>query len=137
MLTRVEAGSLTLVGELIVLGPQNKAKLSDWFTPIGILSFSVSLALNAIVICLLVFKIAKASLALRHVHGRGTQDFMALISMLVESGLVLFIVQLVWVICFSLKFIAESNAFNMTSGPITMIYVRAYLRLPLLSFNVF
>ena len=107
---------------MAVLGPQNTQNPPIWFTPIGILSFSVSLAVNAIFTGLLVFKIAKASLALRHAHATGIQDFSSLISMLIESGLVLFIVQLVWIICF--KFRTESNAFNVTSGAIAMIYVR-------------
>jgi hypothetical protein len=121
---------------LAVLGPKNFNKIPGWFAPIGLVSFSVSLAVNAIFTGLLVFKIAKASpgLALRREHGRGIQDFRSLISMLVESGLVLFIVQLVWVICF--KFRAESDAFTLISGPITIIYVHAYLHLPLLSSNV-
>ena len=53
--------------------------------------------------------------------------------MLIESGLVFFMAQLIWVECFSL----ESTAFNLVSGPITIIYVRAYLRLPRLLFNMF
>jgi hypothetical protein len=115
-----------------VVGPQNVEILPRWFDPVGIVSFSVSLAVNSIFTGLLVFKIVKASLALQHTHARGIQDFTSLISMLIESGLVLFMVQLIWVICFSVESI--SNAFNLVSGPITMIYVRAYyLCLPFLS----
>jgi hypothetical protein len=125
LLTQAEATSLTLVGELAVLEPgsQNPENRPVWFTPIGLLSFSVSLAVNTIFTGLLVFKIAKVSLALRpeHVHARGMQDLTPLISIIVESGLVLFMVQLVLVICFSTK----SRAFDLTIGPITMIYVRA------------
>ena len=116
-----------------MLGPQHVENRPGWFTPIGLLSFSLSLAVNTIFSGLLVFKIAKASLALRHAHARKIQDFTPLISMLIESGLVFFMAQLIWVICFSI----ESVAFNLTSGPITIIYVRAYLHLPLPSFNVF
>jgi len=112
------AASLTLVGGLVVFGPQIVANRPGWFNPIGILSFSVSLAVNSIFTGLLVFKIAKASLALRHTHARGFQDFTPLISMLIESGLVFLMAQLIWVICFSV----ESAAFNLVSGPITIIY---------------
>ena len=114
-------------------GPEIAENRPDWYDPIGILSFSISLALNTILTGLLVFKIAKASLALRRTHARGVTDFTSLISILIESGLVLFMAQLIWVVCFSLK----NPAFNLVSGPITMIYVRAYLRLPLLLFNLF
>ena len=78
--------------------------------------------MNATLSGLLVFKIAKASLALRQTQARGVRDFTPLVSMLIESGLAFFMAQLVWVVCFAL----ESSAFNLTSGPITQIYVRAY-----------
>ena len=127
-----------MVGEMAMLGPQYmENRPRSWFTPIGtpigLLSLSVSLALNTILTGLLVFKLAKASLALRHVHARGMLDFTPLISIIVESGLVLFMVQFVLVICFS----TESSALNLTSGSIAMIYVRANLHLPRLSFNAF
>ena len=114
---------------MAVLGPQNAANRPGWFNPIGILSFSLSLAVNAIFTGLLVFKIAKASLSLQHTHAKGTPDFTPVISMLIESGLVLFMAQLIWVICFAI----ESSVYNLTSTSITMVYVRAYsgLHLPL------
>ena len=120
LLTLVEVASLTLVGEMAVNGPIIFENRPGWFNPIGILSFSVSLAVNTIFTGLLVFKIAKSSMALRRT--RGTQDFTPLIAMLIESGLVFFMAQLVWVVCFTL----ESSAFNLISGPITIIYVRAF-----------
>ena len=135
-LTRAEGGLLTVVGEMAP--PQDlKNRSGGWFTPIGfpigLASLSVSLALNAILTGLLVFKIAKASLTLRHARARVMADFTPLISIIVESGLVLFMAQLVLLICFS----TEGSAFNVTSGAIGMIYVRAYLHLPRLSFNEF
>ena len=116
-------------------GPQIAENRPGWFDPIGTLSFSLSLAVNTIFTGLLVFKISKASLALRHTHARGIKDFTPLISMLIESGLAFFMAQLVWVVCFSL----EKAAFELVSGPLTIIYVCAYLRIqvPLLSFNMF
>ena len=126
LLIRAKATSLTLLGELAVLGLQNAANRPGWFTPIGTLSFSLSLAVNAILSGLLVFKIAKISLALGDSRGEGMTDFKPLISMLVESGLMFFMAQLVWVICFTV----ESVGFYLITGPITMIYVRDYLQLP-------
>jgi len=61
---------------------------------------------------------AQASLALRRTDARGIKDFTPLISMLIESGLVFFMAQLVWVVCFSV----ESTAFALVSGPLTIIY---------------
>ena len=118
-----------------MVGPQIIANRPSWFNPIGILSFSLSLAVNAIFTGLLVFKIAKVSLALRHTHARKISDFTLVISMLIESGLVIFMAQLVWVICFAI----ESSVYYLTSTSITIIYVRVYssLYLPLLSFNIF
>jgi len=112
------ATSLTLVGALAVHGPQLGVNRPGWFDPIGTLSFSVSLGVNSILTGLLVFKIAKASLALRQTQTRGIKDFTPLISMLIESGVVFFMAQLVYVVCFSV----ESIGFDLISGPITIIY---------------
>ncbi|KAF8808529.1 hypothetical protein BYT27DRAFT_7337756 [Phlegmacium glaucopus] len=116
------ATSLTLVGELVIIGKTKQfSDTPAWFTPVGTLSFSLSLAVNAIFTSLLVFKIIKASLAFRRScvrNPRGKNDFLPLISMLIESGVVLFVVQLLWVVFFSL----DSNAFYLLSGPVPMIY---------------
>jgi hypothetical protein len=123
LLTQAKATSLTLVGELAVLGLQNGANRPGWFTPIGTLSFSLSLAVNAMLSGLLVFKIAQTSVALGDSRGgRGMTDFKPVISMLVESGLIFFMTQLVWVITFTV----QNVGFYLVSGPITMIYVRDY-----------
>ena len=107
-------------------GPETVENRPYWFNPIGIVSFSLSLAVNTILTGLLVFKIVKVSLALpsRHTHAQGVTDFTSLISVLIESGLVFFMAQLIWVVCFSL----ESTAFNLVSGPITIIYVCCLFR---------
>lgn len=94
-----------------------------WFTPIGISSFSLSLAVNAIFSGLLVYKIAKTSMAFQHSfprNTRGRHHLQHLLSMLIESGIVLFVVQLLWVLLFSLHY----NSFYLLGGPIAMIYVR-------------
>jgi hypothetical protein len=111
------ATSLTLAAELAVLGPAEVIRPA-WFDPVGILSFCLSLAVNTIFTGLLVFKIAKSSMALRNTHTRGIQDLTPLISMLIESGLVLFLTQLIWLVTFSL----ETSVFNLVSGPVAMIY---------------
>jgi hypothetical protein len=114
--------SLALVGELGALGVENGNNTPAWFTPVGDLSFSLSLAVNAIITGLLVFKIAKASRALRNSLARAPRralnDFRPLVSMLVESGIALFAIQMVWVVCFS----TESSGFYLVGGPIAMIY---------------
>jgi len=110
------ATSLALVGELRVLGEAHQ--FSDpprWFTPIGVLSFSLSLVVNAIFTGLLVFKIAKASLAS---NSHGKNSLRPLLSMLIESGVILFVVQLMWVIFFS----TANTGFYVFGGPITMVY---------------
>ena len=134
LLTQDKAASLTLVGEMALHGPQISENRPGWFDPIGTLSFSVSLAVNTILTGLLVFKMAKTSLTLRHTHSGGIKDFTPLISVIIESGLVFFMAQLVWVVCFSV----ESMAFDLVSGPLTIIYVCSYLHISsLLSFNMF
>ncbi|KAF8808532.1 hypothetical protein BYT27DRAFT_7210776 [Phlegmacium glaucopus] len=113
---------ISLVGELVILAKtQQFADPPAWFTPIGILSFSLSLAVNAIFTGLLVFKIVKSSLAFRRSGARNPlakNDLLPLISILIESGVVLFVVELLWVVLFSL----ESNEFYLLGGPIAMTY---------------
>ena len=80
LLTQAEATSLILVGELTVLRPQIDGNVPDWFIPIGIPSFSLSLAENTTFTQagLLVFKIAKTSLATRMqdmLSGMSRRDF--------------------------------------------------------------
>lgn len=131
MLTQAEGASLVLIGGMALHGPQLAENRPRWYTPVGVLSFSVSLAVNAIFTGLLVFKIAKSSLALQHTHARRIQDFTRVVSMLIESGLALFVGQMIWIICFSV----ESHAFALTGGSITMIYVRClFTHLPLFIF---
>ena len=112
-----------MVGELGALGVENANNSPAWFTPVGDISFSFSLAVNAIITGLLVFKIVKASRALRNsltrVQHRTLNDFRPLVSILIESGIALFAIQLVWVICFS----TQSSGFYLVGGPIAMIYV--------------
>ncbi|KAF8812068.1 hypothetical protein BYT27DRAFT_7183234 [Phlegmacium glaucopus] len=116
------ATSLTLVGELVILGKtQQFSHPPVWFFPIGILSFSLSLVVNAIFTGLLVFKIVKTSLAFRRSCARnpgGKNDLLPLLCILIESGVVLFVVELLWVVLFSLN----SNEFYVFSGPTAMTY---------------
>ncbi|KAF8808531.1 hypothetical protein BYT27DRAFT_7241660 [Phlegmacium glaucopus] len=116
------ATSLTLVGELVIIGKtQQFNDPPAWFTPIGILSFSLSLVVNAIFTGLLVFKIVKTSLASRRSGERNPwskNDVLPPISILIESGVVLFVAELLWVVFFSLN----SNEFYLFGGPITMTY---------------
>jgi len=114
------ATSLTLSGWLALLWPHIDTEPPHWYFAIGILSFSLSLIVNAIFTGLLAFKIAKTSMALRHTLARGKRDYAPLISILIESGLIFFVVQLVWIICFSIP--ATTNAISLTGGPITIIY---------------
>ncbi|KAF8808527.1 hypothetical protein BYT27DRAFT_7188840 [Phlegmacium glaucopus] len=116
------ATSLTLIGKLVIIGKTKQfSNPPAWFSPFGTLSFSLSLAVNAIFTGLLVFKIIKASLAFRRScirNPRGKKDLLPLICMLIESGIVLFVVESLWVLLFSL----DSNAFYLLSGLVPMIY---------------
>ena len=94
-----------MVGELGALGEERGTSSPAWFIPVGDISFSFSLAVNAIITGLLAFKIAKESGVLlnpltRAPH-RTLNDFRPIVSMLIESGIALFAVQMVWVIFFS------------------------------------
>lgn len=132
LLTQPEGTSLSLVIWLAAIWPHVDTNAPQWYTPIGILSFTLSLTVNAIFTGLLVYKISKTSLAFRSTHARA---YTPLISILIESGLIFFVAQLIWIVCFSLP--ATTNASSVVAGSIAIIYVCAYLHLPLLPFKVF
>ena len=114
------ATSLSLVAELSFSrnDPQN---LPVWFFPIGVVSFSLSAAVTAIVAGLFVIKLiavdleVTGSLSLRRLGSN-------LLSMtsLMEIGIFMFMGQLAWVVLFKL----QNPGFNSITGPMIMIYVR-------------
>jgi hypothetical protein len=120
-----------------VFWPQVDKNLPDWYASgnihIGILSFSLSLAVNTIIFTgLLIFKIInlKASLAFRHSQTRGSkqQDYTPLplisVQVLIESRLVLFMAgSELSVICFSIGPLLALSIYALTGEPITIIYL--------------
>ncbi|KJA17775.1 hypothetical protein HYPSUDRAFT_70411 [Hypholoma sublateritium FD-334 SS-4] len=100
---------IVLVAELGLFGPASRAA-PDWFTKLGTASFSISLATNAIVTAVLV---AKLIMVHRELTGDGYAHghyISVVIAMLIESGALTFVAQLIWVVLFSLQNV--SSGFN-------------------------
>ncbi|KAF8868255.1 hypothetical protein CPB84DRAFT_1809153 [Gymnopilus junonius] len=97
---------IVLVAELGVFGPAPRNP-PDWFTKLGTSSFSISLATNTIVTAILVLKLL---IVHRELEGSGVKgDYLStVVSILIESGALTFISQLIWVVLFSLQ--------NITTG---------------------
>ncbi|KAF8868867.1 hypothetical protein BD779DRAFT_823958 [Infundibulicybe gibba] len=97
----------------------NPEKLSHLIGTIGIMAYSISLGLNALTTSLIVIKILLTS---RRVHpARGSnlhQPLHIVAATLIESGLLMFAFQLVFVILFS----ARPTTFNIISSPSAQIY---------------
>ncbi|KDR68897.1 hypothetical protein GALMADRAFT_145919 [Galerina marginata CBS 339.88] len=97
--------AITLVGEIISVG-NGEGGLPPWFTPLGTTSFSVSLSVNTIITGLLILKLVDVHRRLGKGHdhsGSGGLKLVQLISFLIESGMLSFVTQLIWVVLFSLE----------------------------------
>ncbi|KDR84559.1 hypothetical protein GALMADRAFT_206125 [Galerina marginata CBS 339.88] len=123
------ATAFTLAAELakiaVVLrnpGPEFLLSVPEWFTPLGIASFSISLGVNAVVSSLLTLKLYTLHKGMTRTWmaavGRGKINLLPVISMLIESGMFTFIAQVIYVVFFSLG----SNIFLCIGTPIAMVY---------------
>ncbi|KAF8889850.1 hypothetical protein BD779DRAFT_1519265 [Infundibulicybe gibba] len=114
-------GELALVGlvDSLVLGNGNAAKLGARINPTGISAFSISLGANTLTTSLIVSKILLISREVRPVLGPDShRSFRVVTAMLIESGLLLFVSQLIYVILFALG----HPSYDFVAGPITQIY---------------
>ena len=100
----------------------------DWYYSIVTAFFFMSLGVNALVTAFIVYKIVTVSRDIRkyndQAHGYGHLDLSALISILIESGLITFAGQLVQSVMY--KF--ATDEFILVSGVVVMLYVRASCR---------
>ena len=105
---------------------------SSWYLSAVVSLFSISLAVNALVTCLMIFKILAVY---RDIQGlntsgeRGPRDDLhaLIISIFAGSGMLTFVAQLVQTILYN------HTAFPLVSGVVVMLYVRVFTscRLPL------
>ena len=99
--------------------------IPDWYPPAVVSIFSLSLAANAVVTSLIVWKIMTVYRAVgNHTNVSGSRDSYP-VSILVESGLVTLAAQLVQTILYKV----ENNKFSIVSGVVVMVYVRALCRM--------
>ena len=91
--------------------------------------FIISLAVNALATALIVYKIFtiyKETQKLNiHISGSRNPDLSALVSILIESGLITFVGQLAQ----SIMYKSATSAFTLVGGSVVMLYVRASSRL--------
>ncbi|KAF8881446.1 hypothetical protein BD779DRAFT_1011319 [Infundibulicybe gibba] len=109
---------VALVGEFALVGLQNTTvDLVHIFIPIGNATNSVSLVVNALTTALIVTKIFLTAREVRPVLGSNShRSFRIVTALLIESGLLMFAFQLVFVVLFF------RVPFNIISGATTQIY---------------
>ena len=129
--------NFTSVTALTTLSLQIKSTVDDHseifllydFSSASTAFFFISLAVNAIVTALIVYRIITVyndirgfnSIVQASSHRNGRRDLHPLISILIESGLVTFIGQLAQPIMYN----SASEAFPLVIGCVVMLYVRA------------
>ena len=94
----------------------------DWYFSTVVSFFSVSLAVNALVTGLIIFKTFTVYRRAAHA-GRRRRDMALFIPILIESGLITFVAQLVQTLMF--KF--ANTAYPIIVGLVVMLYVRVLL----------
>lgn len=112
-----------IAGETVAFLNADLSIIPDWFFDVAVSSFSISLAVNTVVTGLLVLR-----LYLRHREMQKTltdsparvgMDLRPLMSMIMETGMLTFTGQLVYIVVFWL----HSNGYYVVSGPLTILYV--------------
>ena len=102
--------------------------IPEWYLPAVVSIFSLSLAANAVVTSLIVYKIMSVYRDLQTVGNctsvRGSRGIYP-VSILVESGLVTLAAQLVQTVLYKV----DTNRFGIVSGIVVMLYVRTLCRM--------
>lgn len=115
---------VVLVVELCRQSPlKSLSNLPAWTTPLAISSLCISLALNTIVTGLLVLRIAMLLMWSRRSRvqaDRRLYDISPVISILIETGMVTFVSQLLLVVLLGLR---SASATFIVGGSMIMIYV--------------
>ncbi|KAF8874479.1 hypothetical protein BD779DRAFT_1790493 [Infundibulicybe gibba] len=97
----------------------NPPSLIRRFQPTGVTTSSISLVVNALTTLLIITKIFITSREVRSALGSDShQSFRIATAMLIESGLLMFAVQLVYVVIFSVRL----EGINIISSLVTQIY---------------
>ena len=116
------------------------ADLPDWYFSAVTAFFFLSLGVNALVTAMIVYKIATTYRNIQGIssgnvrggaHGNGQRDLNPLVSIMIESGLITFVGQLVQ----SIMYKSANAAFPLVGGCVVMLYVRVSCRLSLWCFN--
>jgi len=85
-------------------------------------AFALSLAVNSLTTSLIVLRIVLLSQGIQSEVRTGASHIRTAIAMMAETGLMTFVVQLLWVILFSQQDPETHSAFFLIGGPTTMIY---------------
>lgn len=119
---------IVLVVGLSYFGPTPRNR-PDWYTQLGTTSFSISLATNTIVTAILILRLVMVHREVRKIVVGRNHYLVEIVAMLIESGALTFISQLIWVVLFSLQNI--STGFDAIAAVTALSCVRCFL-LPLL-----
>ena len=119
--------ALTTLGYVVKFIVED-VEFPDWYFGAVVAFFSISLAVNALVTGLIVYKIVSVyrnSRGISRTPGNGQRDLSPLISILVESGMITFAAQLVQ----SVMYKVDPADFPIISGLVVMLYVRVSCQL--------
>jgi len=93
---------IVLVVGLSYFGPTPRNR-PDWYTQLGTTSFSISLATNTIVTAILILRLVMVHREVHKIVVGRKHYLVEIVAMLIESGALTFISQLIWVVLFSLQ----------------------------------
>jgi hypothetical protein len=119
---------LTTLGFNVKFTVENLDTPPDWYFSSVTAFFFVSMAVNALVTALIVYKIVSVYNDIRgfnlqtNTHGNGRRDLGPLISILIESGFITFAGQLTQ----SIMYKYATFAFPLVGGSVVMLYVRSF-----------
>ena len=122
---------MTTLGFNIKFVADGVEPLPEWYFSAVTAFFFISLAVNALVTGLIVYRILNVYNDIRgfnsnghaNAHGSGQRNLYPLISILIESGLITFVGQLAQ----SIMYKSASDAFPLVGGCVVMLYVSCFM----------
>jgi hypothetical protein len=109
--------SLAMIGALIEPASSRIPDVSKpWIHPLGIVAFSLSIAVNSVIAGLVSLKIFMDNIST--IQKGGVNPFRLIVAILNESGMLMIGSQIIWLVLFR----RQDPAFLLVRGPIVMIY---------------
>jgi len=110
------AAELTTVA---LLASPNAANIVTKIVNLGTSAFTISLAVNVMVMTLIVSKIWLISNGIPKAQRHGDDTYTVIIAMLLESGVAVMVAQLLWLVLFRVD---NEGGYNVVAGAVTQTY---------------